>query len=623
MANKRSAASSRGRDLFRTEVSSLLADLGELAGERGPRPVPSAPPLHAAEPAAGSIGPVAHGSDAVAGAVAAEAPSPVGAAGETPAPPESIAEVTPAAASDAPEPAPSTPPEAEAPADGHGASEVEELISFSPSYLPPLPPVLSPLTAAPEPAAPSRQGFSAPELAPPPGPWAAAPEPEVAPEPWPSPPEPPAPPEDWVSTPEPAAAPGGWASPPEPPAAPGDWVSPPEPAATPGLWPFMSNLSTAAGGWDSWPEPVAAPDPRTSPHESADASEQWVSPPAYATPAPGQGWPRPPGEAGTAPAPGSARIEPPGPPPPMVWPSTVVAARAGGVPGPAGPPASHHPPAALPPMWPAPAEPPRVEGGDDLVGMAAPPAPPPAPETETPARDDAEIADTKLPTGGITASELAAQDQSAPPWRRAPSSQPSGFPALSELPGWRLDGPARRPMSTPGLAAGTERDRAQRFRSAPPSDPAATDEREASTVDQAPPPPEAPGVASEAADRLGPGPEGGDERTPQRPPTPIPPDTATASGPGAAARPGLPLLPGGQPAQVSTRPWTLASAMQPLAPMAPPAIRAAGVPLPEPSGPVVSRSRSTGINLPFAAVVTALVVVLVGIIVLIVLDIHH
>jgi hypothetical protein len=57
--------------------------------------------------------------------------------------------------------------------------------------------------------------------------------------------------------------------------------------------------------------------------------------------------------------------------------------------------------------------------------------------------------------------------------------------------------------------------------------------------------------------------------------------------------------------------------------MAPPAIRAAGVPLPEPSGPVVSRSRSTGINLPFAAVVTALVVVLVGIIVLIVLDIHH
>jgi hypothetical protein len=278
----------------------------------------------------------------------------------------------------------------------------------------------------------------------------------------------------------------------------------------------------------------------------------------------------------------------------MVWPSTIVGARAEGVPGP------------------APAEPPRVEGGDELVGLAAPPAPPPAPETETPARDDTELANTKLPTGEITASELAAQDQSAPPWRRAPSSQPSRFPALSELPGWRLDGPARRPVSTPGLAAGTERDRAQRFRAAPPWDPAATDEREASTVDQAPP-----------ADRLEPRPEGSDERAPQRPPTPIPPDTATASGPGAAARPGLPLLPGGQPAPVSTRPWTLASAMQPLAPMAPPAIRAAGVPLPEPSGPVVSRSRSAGINLPFAAVVTALVAVLVVIIVLIVLHPHH
>jgi hypothetical protein len=270
-----------------------------------------------------------------------------------------------------------------------------------------------------------------------------------------------------------------------------------------------------------------------------------------------------------------------------------------------------------------------VEGGDDLVELAAPPAPPPAPETETPARDHAEIADTKLPTGEITASELVAQDQSAPPWHRAPSSQPSRFPALSELPGWRLDGPARRPVSTPGLAAGTERDRAQLFRSAPLSGPAATGEREASTVDQAPP--EAPGVASEAADRLEPRPEGSEERAPERQPTPIPPDTATTSGPGAAtsgpgaaaARPGLPLLPGGQPAPVSTRPWTLASAMQPLAPMAPPAIRAAGVPLPEPSGPVVSRSRSTGINLPFAAVVTALVAVLVVIIVLIVLHLHH
>jgi len=44
MANKRSTASSRGRDLFRTEVSSLLADLGELAGEQAPHPVLAATP---------------------------------------------------------------------------------------------------------------------------------------------------------------------------------------------------------------------------------------------------------------------------------------------------------------------------------------------------------------------------------------------------------------------------------------------------------------------------------------------------------------------------------------------------------------------------------------------------
>ncbi|MGA3184526.1 MAG: hypothetical protein ABSE52_08020 [Candidatus Dormibacteria bacterium] len=61
--------------------------------------------------------------------------------------------------------------------------------------------------------------------------------------------------------------------------------------------------------------------------------------------------------------------------------------------------------------------------------------------------------------------------------------------------------------------------------------------------------------------------------------------------------------------------------MQPIAPSAPPAIRAAGVALPEPAGPVVSRSRSAGIRLPYSAVVTTLVVVLVAIIVLIILDI--
>ena len=597
MANKRSAASSRGRDRFRTEVSSLLADLGELAGEQGSHPVPAETPSVAAEPAVEALGPVAHGTDADADA----APSSGGEAAESPAPPEQ---------------------------DG---TPDEDLISLSPSYLPPLPPVLSPLTAAPEPAAPSGRGSSAAEPAPPPGAWAAAPEPEAPPAlwpemgppqhrtsppepevsaPWPSPPDPVALPGEWALASQPAAAPGDWGAPPEPPAAPADWVSPTEPVAALGLWPFMSDLSTAAGGWDQWPERSAAPDSPTSSPEPAGASEQWVSPPAHEPPATGQGWPPPPGDAGTAPAPGSGWAQPPGPPPAVEWPSTAAGAPEEGVLGPAVLPASHHHPAPLPPMWPPPAEPPPVWGSDDLIEMSAPPAPPPAPA--------AGIADAKLPTGDITAAELAAQDQSAPAWRRSPSSQPSRLPTLAELPGWRLDGPVR---------------------AAPPSYPAASGERDGSTVDQGAP--STPGVSPETAVATG---STVDQAAPSAPdvspatavatgpPAPIPATaaasaapvpTTASSGPAAAARPGLPLLPGGQPAPVSTRPWTLASAMQPLAPMAPPAIRTAGASLPEPTGPVLSRSRSSGVNLPFTVVVAALVAVLAVIVVLILLNHHH
>ena len=110
MANKRSAASSRGRDLFRAEVSSLLADLGELAGEQGPHPVLAATPPVTAEPAAEALEPVVHGT----GSDAAPAPGPAGEAEEPPAPPE---------LDEAPD---------------------EELISLSPSYLPPLPPASGP-----------------------------------------------------------------------------------------------------------------------------------------------------------------------------------------------------------------------------------------------------------------------------------------------------------------------------------------------------------------------------------------------------------------------------------------------------------------------------------------------
>src|ERR1035437_9321965 len=97
MANKRSAPGSRNRNLFRTEVNSLLADLGELAGEPGPHPPPTAAPPDAAAPTADALEPVAHATDADADA--AEVPSAGGAAEESPAPPESVADVTPPAAS--------------------------------------------------------------------------------------------------------------------------------------------------------------------------------------------------------------------------------------------------------------------------------------------------------------------------------------------------------------------------------------------------------------------------------------------------------------------------------------------------------------------------------------------
>src|ERR1035441_8480161 len=65
MANKSSAAGSRSRDLFRTEVSSLLADLAELAADPGAYPVPAEPPAAVAvvpadtggSPAAAAVSP--------------------------------------------------------------------------------------------------------------------------------------------------------------------------------------------------------------------------------------------------------------------------------------------------------------------------------------------------------------------------------------------------------------------------------------------------------------------------------------------------------------------------------------------------------------------------------------
>ena len=606
MANKRSAASSRSRDLFRTEVSSLLADLGELAGEPGPHPVPSVSPPAAADPAADALEPVGHGPDA--GTTEATAAAP----------------------------------------EGEAVSEDEDLISFSPSYLPPLPPVLSPLTAAPEPAPPSGPGFSVPEPAPPPGPWAAAPEPEAPPEVWPDGagssegwpemaapsaawPEPVSPPAPWPSPPAPGAAEGGrdlppepppapevWSSAPEPPSPPAEPVAPQEPAVTPGLWPFMSDLATAAGGWDTWPALPSGPASPTSAQGPPDATERWAPPPGYETPAAGQGWPPAPGEPDVEPAPTAGWSEPTGPAPAMEWPAMVDGAPLAPAFGQVAPPTPPPHPAPLPPAWPSPPGPPAAER-DDLVGMAAAPAPPPVSAPGPPGHEPAEAADTKLSSQDITASELASADRSVPPWKRAPSSQPSRFPSLAELPGWRLDGPARRPVPTPGLTGGAELERTQRFRGAPPSDSASVERGEAA-IDQAPP--STPAVSAQAVERPEPRPAAIEERASQAPPGPIPSAAIAAAPVPAAARPGLPLLPGGQAAPVSTRSWTLAAAMQPIAPGAPPAIRAAGAALPEPVGPVISRSRSSGVSVPFPAVVTTLVVVLIAIVVLIVLSLR-
>lgn len=86
-------------------------------------------------------------------------------------------------------------------------------------------------------------------------------------------------------------------------------------------------------------------------------------------------------------------------------------------------------------------------------------------------------------------------------------------------------------------------------------------------------------------------------------------------------RPGVPLRPGGLPPLVSTRPWSLAAAMQPLSPLGPPA-RPAGATVVEGAGPPPTPPRTT-ITLPFATLPAALIALLIVIVVLIVLDLHH
>ncbi|MGA8015043.1 MAG: hypothetical protein WCB85_03910 [Candidatus Dormiibacterota bacterium] len=158
MANKRSDGGSRNRDLFRNEVASFLADLGDLAEELAPPARNHAAPT---EPVA---------ADAIAPATAAEeaaAELPIGTQAEvedsqpvdaaiSPAQPEKLEEnavVVTAGAETAEDPgtdgspvsATEGPPPPTAEIAGATAPDllmnIEDLPSFSPSYLPPLPPL--------------------------------------------------------------------------------------------------------------------------------------------------------------------------------------------------------------------------------------------------------------------------------------------------------------------------------------------------------------------------------------------------------------------------------------------------------------------------------------------------
>jgi hypothetical protein len=225
------------------------------------------------------------------------------------------------------------------------------------------------------------------------------------------------------------------------------------------------------------------------------------------------------------------------------------------------------------------------------------------------------------PAGAASAAQPAMVSPGLPGFRLRPISVPARTPALAETPGWGTETPPIAPGAHPRPAPDTEADGGQRFRAAPPTDLAAPEEPTGATpadagVAASPTPPPASGPAA----RLEPGLA---EPAPDAPPFPAPSPmpSATASGlPTGAPRPGLPLLPGGMPAPVSTRPWSLGAAMQPLAPATPPPLRPGGAPVAEPSGPSPSRLRRSGLNVPFPVVVALLIAVLAVIVVLILLD---
>lgn len=549
MANKRSAAGSRNRDIFRSEVSSLLADLGELAGDESPRPapppaVPTHPPRRTSPPSppapvepATSLPPKfdlpAVPEVELTAPDREDVPAPPRETDfETPAPAETAAQVpafqvapppavVPAVAEEGPpappEPGwafpPAPPPLAAAPPE---PVELDDLPSSSPSYLPPLPPTLPPVAG--------------PALAP-----ASPPPPALPPEPQP------------------------------PPAAP-EWASPWEPVVQPvtsTAWPEAS-ASPGAGTWNDaqmemGPPARAVPEPEAAIHHPAPLPEAWPAP----VPPPGA-WAD---AGGIGPSPVSGSTVEPVPDPGTTAPEAAATEAAW--------PWAHEPAPTMAPV--------RTPGlpGWRLRAPSAP-TPPPAPATLA-----------EAPGWGLK--PMAGQ---------TPPPEPIGRPFDGPTGDWQETSPEGADPGTAPAAAGPW----EEPEVAAPARPFAVPHESAGEAAEA-----GPAVAGVTdIERLR------DALTPATPAR-----SGTVASP-PAQRAGLPLLPGGAAAPVSTRPWSISAAMQPLKTVTPAPARAGGggAPVAEPAR-VASPRRSGGMTLPFPVVVAALIFVLAVIVVLIVLDFRH
>jgi len=686
MANKRSTAGSRGRDLFRTEVSSLLADLGELAGDESrppapppagsklPRRVAAVPPGEPSEPVPNPPPGMPEPPAATAGLTepaaaewerGADLGTPVGVERQpeadlaTPVGVEWHPETdlrTPAAVEWRPEADLATPVGVEWQPGADLATPVG--VEWRPGADLATPAGVE-RQPGPEPRAPEAD-LTAARFAPAaPGPAAETPMPPAAPD---APPPSPRPVEE---PPTPPAS--GWTVPPAPPpvdtTAGGSAVLDDLPSSSPSyLPPLPPILPPVAGLTPAPPSPPQVPLPAPQPPPIAP---EWTSPwEPVIQPVTSTAWPEP----SSSPEAGS-------------WTGALDAMAPLGRDVAAPAETIHHHPAPLPEAWPAPLPPtPEAEadafGTGLLGGSRGEPAPDPGTSgPETP------LAERAWPWERETAPAISpVRAPGLPGWRLRPPLSPGHPPAPATAAGssgWDSDRPEPGlggPPRTPGTAADSMP--GQRFRMEPaaaptpppepagrPFDPAggdgwetspatpepgtartATDAGMAPTADAvtAPAPEESWDVAEVPAPTrdLGLPPDSAIGLTATSPQVPgvtdierireaLTPATAprTAAGvapaPPAAQRAGLPLLPGGAAAPVSTRPWSIDAAMQPLKPATPAPPRAGGaITVAEPPR-VAPAKRDGGVNVPFPVVVAALIAVLAVIVVLILLSVRR